>query len=145
MFDMKVKQAATMFFDSKRVISATDRATRKVLSKFGAFVRRTARGLIRKRKRPSKPGQAPSSRTGLLRDNIFFGYEPNEQTVVIGPAKLNAKKGDVPEALESGGLVTISHGKHRGEHFRIEPRPYIGPAYEANEPKLPDMWADSVK
>jgi len=36
------------FFNSKPVMRAVDRATRKVLSRFGAFVRRTAKSSIRK-------------------------------------------------------------------------------------------------
>ncbi len=55
-----------MFFDRKRVVDATDRATRRVLSKFGAFVRQTARRSIRRRRSVSQPGQPPSSHTGLL-------------------------------------------------------------------------------
>jgi len=51
-----------MFFDSKKVVSATDRATRRVLSRFGAFVRRTAKQSIRKRKKVSQPGSPPSSK-----------------------------------------------------------------------------------
>lgn len=28
---------------------------------------------------------------------------------------------------------------------RIEPRPYMGPAYTKETPKLPQMWQDSIK
>ena len=40
-----------LFFDSKKVRRSVDRATRRVLSRFGSFVRRTARSSIRKRKK----------------------------------------------------------------------------------------------
>src|SRR5690606_6172596 len=50
-----------LFFDRKAVTSRVDKATRKVLSRFGAFVRRTARSSIRKRKKTSQPGSPPSS------------------------------------------------------------------------------------
>jgi len=64
MIGMKFKQ---MFFTSKAVLSATDRATRRVVSRFGAYVRRAAKSSIRKRKRISCPGKPPSSHTGLLK------------------------------------------------------------------------------
>ena len=81
MIRFEVKQ---LFFDSPKVVRAVDRTTRRVLSKFGAFVRRTARSSIRKRKRTSEPGSPPSSHTGLLKRFIFFGYDAQKRSVVIG-------------------------------------------------------------
>ena len=63
-----------LFFDRQAVTSRMDPAKRKVLSKFGAFVRRTAKGSIRRRKKPAPPESPPSSHTGLLKKFIFFGY-----------------------------------------------------------------------
>ena len=103
MIDMRMKQ---LFFDSRTVRRSVDRTTRRVLSRFGAYVRRTARRSIRKRKRPSDPGRPPSSHTGLLRRFIWFAYEPNKRSVVIGPARLTGDGlGEAPEALEYGGTV----------------------------------------
>ena len=111
--EFRVKE---MFFDSQRVMQAVDAAKRTNLSKQGAFVRTAARSSIRKRKRISEPGQPPSSHTGLLRDFIFFAYEPFTQSVVIGPAKTNQVffdddmrpiTGTVPEVLEYGGRITV--------------------------------------
>ena len=65
-----------MFFDAKAVISRVDAATRKVLSRFGAFVRTGAKHSIHKRKAVSQPGEPPSSHVGLLRKLIYFGYDP---------------------------------------------------------------------
>ena len=91
MIGMKLQQAKGLFFDRASVMSAADRATRRVLSKFGAYVRQTARTSIRKRKSISQPGQPPSSHTGLLKRNIFFVFSPDTQSVVIGPILLNEK------------------------------------------------------
>ena len=141
-----------MFFDRKRVVDATDRATRRVLSKFGAFVRQTAKRSIRRRKRPSRPGQPPSSHVGLLKRRIFFGYDRDKQSVVIGPAPINASGGrspygdtTVPELLEEGGRVRRreSGGQTKTLHYR--PRPFMGPAFEKEQPKLPAMWRNSVR
>ena len=140
--------AKRMFFDRKAVTSAVDRAARRVLSRFGAFVRRGAKSSIRKRKRASAAGEPPSSHTGLLKRFIFFGYERNRRSVVIGPMRLNQAVGDAPEALEYGGTSTIVTGlrsKRKKRRVRIAARPYMGPAFEQEKPKLPAMWANSVR
>jgi len=145
MIGMDVKK---MFFDRKAITAAVDKATRRVLSRFGAFVRRGAKSSIRKRKRISAPGEPPSSHTGLLRRFIFFGYDRERRSVVIGPARLNQKVGDAPHALEHGGMSTVIEGlrgRRRKRRVRIKPRPYVGPAFEQEKPKLAAMWRDSVK
>ena len=136
------------FFDRKAVRSAVDRTARRVLSRFGAFVRRAARSSIRKRKRTSMPGEPPSSHTGLLRRFIFFGYDHQRRSVVIGPQRLNQKIGEAPAALEYGGTSTVVEGlrgKRRKRRVRIKARPYMGPAFEQEKPKLPAMWRDSIR
>ena len=144
MIGMDVK---TVFFDRKAVRSAVDRTARRVLSRFGAFVRRAAKSAIRKRKRASAPGEPPSSHTGLLRRFIFFGYDRQRRSVVIGPARLNQKVGDAPHALEHGGMSTVVEGlrgRRRRRRVRIKARPYMGPAFEQERPKLAAMWRGSI-
>ncbi len=51
------KTVKTMFFDRAKIKNKVDVRTRKVLSKFGAYVRQTARKSIRKRKRSSTPNR----------------------------------------------------------------------------------------
>jgi len=134
-----------LFFDRKGVRNKMDSATRRVLSRFGAFVRRTARSSIRKRKHPSTPGKPPSSHTGLLKKFIFFGYEPTKRSVVIGPARLSHNgKGEAPRLLEHGGTGTVKR-KQKRTIARIRARPFMGPAMTKEESKLPQMWRDSVK
>ncbi|HOI56114.1 MAG TPA: hypothetical protein PLP01_12750 [Phycisphaerae bacterium] len=134
-----------LFFDKKAVRDKVDAGTRRVLSKFGAFVRRTARGSIRKRKKPSPPGTPPSSHVGLLKKFIFFGYEPAKRSVVIGPVRLSQKgRGEAPHLLEYGGTGTVQRkGKRR--RAKIRARPFMAPAAEKEHPKLPAMWRDSVR
>lgn len=116
MFGFKVDQAKSFFFDSDRVLRAVSAARRKVLSKAGAFVRRTAKGLIRKSKHPSKAGRPPHSHTDILKRFLYFAYEPSRDSVIIGPAKTNQiffggdgepVTGTVPEVLEYGGSITV--------------------------------------
>ena len=103
MIGVTIDQAKGMFFDRNVVANAVDRAERRVLSRFGAFVRRGARSSIRKRKRAAEPGMPPSSHTGLLKRNIFFLYEPSKSSVVIGPTQLGTGT-DAPELLEQSAV-----------------------------------------
>lgn len=136
---MKINHFKNSFFDSQKVLASVDKATGAVLSRFGAFVRRTARSSIRKRRRESVPGQPPSNRTGLLKKFIFFGYERDSRSVVIGPAKLNQKT-RAPSVLEYGGKTKV-----KDKNVRIAARPYMGPAFEKEKPKLPNLWKNSIR
>ncbi len=142
MIGFEIKQC---FFDRQAVTRKVAPATRKVFSKFGAFVRRTAKGSIRKRRRPAPPGSPPSSHTGLLKQFIFFGYEPERRSVVIGPARLNQRgRGEAPSLLEHGGRTTLARrGKRQRATYKA--RPFMGPAFEKEQPGLPAMWRDSIR
>jgi len=137
-----------MFFDAERVVRAADTATRRNLSKAGAFVRTAARSSVRKRKANSVPGQPPSSHTGLLKRFIFFGYDADRKTVVVGPMRLNQKIGAALEALEHGGQAVVVTGRRRRRkrrRIRIAARPFMGPALKKEAPKFAGMWAKSVR
>jgi hypothetical protein len=169
---LSLSKTKRSFFDRKAVLDATSRAEHKVLGRFGAFVRRKAKGSIRKRKKISEPGKPPSSHTGVLKNFIFFAWDATKRAVVIGPTLANMLSftrdrqpvnGTIPEALEYGGEVTILEEKlgdrwfrkdlrrrrgNRPTRFRtakIAARPFMTPAFEAEAPKLPQMWKDAVK
>ena len=134
-----------LFFDSAKVLRSVDKSTRKVLSRFGAFVRRTAKQSIRKRKKSAPPGQPPSSHTGLLKRFIFFGYDTGKNSVVIGPTRLTENnRGDAPSILEYGGRTTVE-AKKKKTRVRIRARPFMGPAFEKEKQTLPALWQDSVR
>jgi len=140
---LNFKVAAKSFFTSKEVISALDKATRKVLSKFGAFVMTTARQSIRKRgpQDVSPPYHPPFSHTGVLKRGILFGYDILRHSVVIGPILAETKRTGTPPRLEYGGTAM-------GEGWRpstYRPRPYMNPALDKNLPVLPAMWHNSIK
>lgn len=141
MIDLRVKR---FFFDRLAVLGKVDAATRRVLSKFGAFVWRSAKSSIRKRKKPSAPGKPPSSHTGLLKKFIYFAFDPNRRSVVIGPVRLNRDEG-VPPLLEYGG--TAKRRKRGGKMATVmyKARPYMGPAFEKEKASLPSLWRDSIK
>ena len=157
MFGMVTKE---MFFDSRAVTSAVDRATRRVFSKFGAYVRTAARSSIRRRKGVSTPGRPPSSHVGLLKKSIFFAYDPTRKSVVVGPAKLHSGTGGIPRLLEEGGrarlpvdrfVFTSVGGRRRAKREVIgyksvvfQPRPFMGPAFRREQPKLRGWWKDVI-
>lgn len=182
---LRLDQTKGAFFDAKPVKRAVDKTTRRVLSRFGAYVRTRARQSIRKRKKPSAPGQPPSSHTGTLKRLILFAYEAARKNLIAGP--LLAETGGphkpagatVPEVLEYGGSILISEFQRdhtpasrrilesqgvdpdawirvrkrwpsrtkarRRRSVAIAARPTMRLAFEAERPKLPSMWADSIK
>jgi hypothetical protein len=128
---LSVTASLNSFFDRERVISATNKATRRVLSKFGAFVRTRARTSIRKRKGVSAPGAPPHSHEGTLKRFLFFAYDVQRSSVVIGPAKTNQifvdgyglpKSGTVPGVLEYGGVIGIIEWFRGGKWYRADLR-----------------------
>lgn len=165
----------SMFFDRDGVIRKTTAGFRSRASKLGAYIRRRAKSLIRKRKAISEPGQPPSSHTGVLRDLIFFGYDDKANSLVVGPTPANQLarqdnrfvKGTVPQVLEEGGDVGIFEVQSAGGDWRradmrsrrrlanrptrtriahIKARPYMEPARKhVMENELPDIWRDSVQ
>jgi hypothetical protein len=215
---IQVKPGA-FFFDSETIVRSVAKATRAVLSKFGAFVRQTAKNSIRTRPGPSPAGMPPHSHKGTLRRLIYFGYDANTRSVVVGPVPFAGASGTAPSALEYGGTARLTtksrrHLKSLRRHrfvggageirldgtggkstkenrfgrvvtyaklrtmaqaaranrlnaelyegrqnetetahestlrsgsARIEARPYMRPAMQKELPKLPAMWAGSIK
>jgi hypothetical protein len=155
-----VTKLGGVWFDTEKVAKAVARAERRILTKFGAFVRRGAKTLTRKKApkakkakkgeppplappRVSRPGEPPLSHLGLINKLILFAYEPREHVVRIGPKRLNKQAG--PRFLEGGGetVLTNSRGRKRPANFR--PRPFMQPAFDAELPKIDQMWANTVK
>jgi hypothetical protein len=141
---LRIVQVKGLFFDRQSIQSAVSRTERKVLSRFGAFVRQDAQQRIQRRKRASKPGEAPTNRTGLLKRHIYFVFEPERRSVVIGPARLN-RSTDAPQTLEHGGEVVIETKANDKVEVEIKPRPYMGPAFEKEQSQLPSLWKDSIR
>jgi phage gpG-like protein len=150
-----------MFFDRAAVISKVDTATRKALSKFGAYVRTSAKRSIKNapfmakkergvertdfRKAYSKPGQPPYSHSGKLKKFIYFAFDPGRRSVVIGPQRLFVKrKGEAPSLHEYGGSTSMRFQKKR-KTVRYSARPYMGPAFNKEQSKLSAIWRDSIK
>ena len=130
------------FFDRAEVKRFLDRKTWKVLSKFGAYVRRRARTSMRTPgkkayrggKTPvSAPGSPPFAHAGgrkLLRRLIEFGFESDRRTVLIGPYRLGRTADQhVPRVLEQGGAIAreVRPGVRKMSRYRA--RPFMRPAF----------------
>ena len=128
------------FFDSDKVMQAVEKGKRRVLSKFGAFVRTRARSSIRKRKKTSEPGQPPSSHAGQLR-LIFFSWDDSTKSVVVGPIPFSGKRGEAvaPKLLELGGTTT-TETKRGPKTLHYQARPFMQPALEAESPKFAEQF-----
>lgn len=146
----------TLFFDAPKVIGAMDKVTACVFSKFGAYVRQTARQSIHNRKKPSAPGQPPNSHTGLLKRFIYFAYDPRARSVVIGPVRIHGRRAaqgiEVPDVLEHGGRGAVTTTRYRRHqkirttrYIQIKARPYMQPAFEKEQPNLPNLWKNSLR
>ena len=145
-FDLKTAQA--QFFDTKAVLDRVTPAERKVLSAFGAFTRKRARQSIRFRKKGvSSPGGPPfahtKDRVASLK-NILFFFDPQRESVIIGPVKLNSSRNLVPQLIESGGTGEVVV-KRKRKTARFQPRPFMRPAFtqELNT-SLPKLWRDAI-
>jgi len=134
------------FFDRTPVIKAMERAERRVLSRMGAFVRRTARSSIRRRKGVSAEGSPPSAHARASSGPeaglkfILFGYDAARRTVVVGPVKFNqvnylgtGERVSVPQLLEFGGTAQIieKRTKGRGPWRRADLRRKLRPWEES--------------
>lgn len=133
------------FFNAGAVMRSLSEAQRRVLSRFGAYVRTRARtsikpakllnrkevkagikkGLargVRKIYQPSMPGQPPRSRRGELRKHIYFAYDASDRDVVIGPSLVRSQETGTPARLEKGGVATVKRRGPKGNRVSF----YVG-------------------
>lgn len=155
--------------DLKAFDRPVDKVRKRNLSKFGSFVRRGSRGLIRKRKKASHPGQPPSAHSSdkvKTPKFILFAWDPTTKSVVVGQVKLNSslspEHGDpMPTVWELGGRrvirerqvagrwVTAGRGRRKQGKIRhrtvvYKKRPAMVPAFNAEKSKFPDLWKDTI-
>lgn len=149
MISLKITQAQRLFFDRPHVLNRIEEARVRALSKAGAYVMKAARGMLRTARgksvnKPSKPGRPPKSRTGLLRDHIYFVFDPQTLSVVVGPARLNRTLG-APALHEFGGVRFRRDAIGKSQRLKYPPRPYMRPALGKSLPKLPEAFRNAVR
>lgn len=144
------------FFDTKAVTDRLDPATRKALSKFGAFVRQRDKSSLKYKDGTAPPGQPPfvhrstgytksrkNKKTGLtkteqaspLRELIFFAYDANTKSVVIGPV-LGGSQSGAPRTIEEGGNATVRRENGKVVSVHVRPHPHTKPAFDTELGKV---------
>jgi len=121
-------------FDGSKVRKAARAGSITSFGHAGAAIRLQARHSIKKNPKKSDAGMPPNTRKGILRSAIKYAVSRSPLSVVIGP--------DVDVAGTSG-MAHEFGGRYRKE--RYEKRPFMGPAFEKVKPRLPRLWAGSVK
>ena len=120
-------------FDEDGLVARIARASRDILRRAGAYVRRVAQRKVVTSPRASQPGSPPHSRKGLLKRAILFGSD-GDKSVLVGPG------------FNFVGTSAAAHefgGKYRRE--RYPKRPLMGPALKESAPHVAKMWSDAVK
>ena len=120
-------------FDEDGLVARIARASRDILRRAGAYVRRVAQRKVVTSPKASQPGSPPHSRRGLLKRAILFGSD-GDKSVLVGPG-FNFV-GPSMSAHEFGG-------KYMRE--RYPKRPLMGPALKESAPRLAKLWQDAVK
>lgn len=150
MIGLTLQAAQRGFFDQEAVEKKLDAKMKRVLSRFGAFVRRRDQTSIRYGKGTSAPGQPPKGHRSLtrtktnrkgvtsqrsvspLREFIFFSFDDSRgfPSVVIGPTLLNGSQPGVLRVIEEGGDETITDRRGRTHTRHYQARPHTGPAFQ---------------
>jgi hypothetical protein len=121
-------------FDKQKLLAKTKQANITSLGHAGAALRLTARRSIRTRKKASPPGTPPHTRHGQLKRAIAYAVDKQRGVVVIGPER---------DGVGTSGSAHEFGGRYRRE--RYPKRPYMGPALDKLQDRLPDFWASSVR
>ena len=161
------------FFDRAAVINEIGKWNAAALGKAGAYVQRRARSSMRRRKKPSAVGSPPSAHSTdavASLKNIWFAYDRENQSVVVGPLRLNQVQQSwitganttVPGIHEFGDVVTVREvSSNKGKTWRrrdmrrnprtwetfrqrravYKPRPFMAPALAKEMPNFPSLWA----
>lgn len=180
-------QIKQLFFDKTAVEKAAGRAKKTALARFGGYVRRVAQTSMRYRKSASKPGEPPSAHKSgrlaalkklgraknngaLLREMLYFAFDPKTQSVVVGPLGFKTRGTPVPALHEFGGTRQGEKGESfpvknpagrdpktgrfysRGVHWvpvagkkLVYPaRPYMRPALDKSIPKFAEKFRGTV-
>lgn len=106
-----------VFFTDPAIEKAVDKSVALALSKWGAYVRRSARQSIKKRKKPSLPGNPPHSHEGSLKRLLNFYFDKVTKTVVVGP-EIKSNSSGAPNTLEFGG-ASVKSPKNVDRKFKV--------------------------
>jgi hypothetical protein len=119
-FDLKIVEAKGGFFDRDAVIKELDPITRKVLNRFGAYVRITSRGYIKKARRMTQRDLDPEARKKYRRACAIALYYGRAKPLL--PYKAS-EPGKPPKSITGLLKKFIFYSYDRATHSAV-----IGPA-----------------
>ncbi len=102
--------AKNFTWDTKAVIKAAGRVKAEALRMTAKDIRSTAKRSMKDRKDfrdSAAPGAAPNAHLGILKKSIYFAWDENRQSAVVGPVKYEGRS-DGAIALEEGGRRRIT-------------------------------------
>jgi hypothetical protein len=104
------KRTKLVFDRSFSLLAEDERLRKDPLIKGAVYVKRTAERSMRRRAKPSKPGQPPSARTdrprgGALRNLMVAEWDSGTQTAVIGPKAIGGRP-HIPALHEFGESIS---------------------------------------
>lgn len=127
---------------AKRIIKNGDQYKKRSLFRMAAAARNELRNVVRKRKKISEPGKAPSDH-GTYRNTALFSVDSNGRGFEAGFADYKADKKILSlgnkyaqDTLEFGGTIVRSviyknrKKNAKKESFNIKPRPHVFVARE---------------
>ncbi|HEY1191912.1 MAG TPA: hypothetical protein VGE74_30050 [Gemmata sp.] len=146
-FDFGMESVKNSFFDTRAVMSEAMKEYRKTAARFGAYARRDIKSSLKYRTGKSPPGAPPhvhrstrgytkakkgkngavtKQRVSPLRELVYFAYDKETDSVVVGPVKFGG--GTAPGLLERGGTGSFKDGS-TGEIKRgvYAARPFVKP------------------
>jgi hypothetical protein len=132
------------------VFKAIQRKAQRVLFRTGAYARKAMQRRMRRRKKASRPGDAPSAHENpLIKKRLFYGYDPTSESIVVGPETFKPPKGhrlaggqrSIVEVLDAGGSIVRSNRDGESIRAQIEPRPIAGPVLPDALSKMEDELA----
>lgn len=134
MIGMALKTKASTRGEFKKLYKRAKKGGVKSLAGAAALIRTTARRSIRKRKNLGPPGKPPRTKFGQLRRAIFFSVDKPRQVAVIGPSY---------DGVGRSGAAHEYGGRYKGRKY--PKRPFMGPALEKSQDKLPKMFRGILK
>ncbi len=161
-----VQPSSRNAFYGRLLFARVAEANRRVFGRFGGYVRKVAKTSIKKapqvdvttgkrlgpgRRRKgvvtrddvSQPDSPPFAHVGRIGQRLFFAYDPQTQSEVIGPEPYGQ---NTLRELEEGGVITIGpRGRRKGRRVTLRRRPFMLPAFRLGLEQLPGWYRDSVK
>ena len=119
--------------ETKKVKKKADDTTFTNMRHAAGLLRKTAARSIRKRQKPSPAGTPPHTRRGRLRKGIRYAAKTKAH-YFVGPEF---------RAVGTSGAAHEFGGRYRNERYPA--RPFMRPALDIVAPRLPRMWAGSIR